>query len=114
MATAFHPRTYAIGGLAVGLLAGIAGAGLVAWQRWKHRNIHAQAPAAAFEGEGAHPKSPVHTRDAGPDNIRDENGDDWDALDQASDESFPSSDPPSTNDFRTPEPIDYSETEHTH
>jgi hypothetical protein len=111
MATALHRTTYAIGGLAVGLLAGLAGAGLLVWKRLKHRDIHAQHPAAAFEGEGAHPKSPVHTRDAGPENIRDESGEDWDALDQASDESFPSSDPPSTNDFRTPEPIDYSDAE---
>jgi hypothetical protein len=33
-------------------------------------------------------------RDAGPDDMRDENGDDWDEVDQGSDESFPASDPP--------------------
>jgi hypothetical protein len=34
-------------------------------------------------------------RDAGPENMRDENGSNWDAVDQGSDESFPASDPPS-------------------
>lgn len=101
---------YAKGGLALGLLAGgaaLAGMGIYAW-RWLRRERDDQAPAAAFAGTGAHKDSPVHTRDAGPDHIRDEDGEDWDALDQASDESFPSSDPPVANDFRTPEPIDYS------
>ena len=94
------------------LLAGagaVAGAGFIAWKR-RRASFEAQrlAPAAAFAGEGAHPASFSQTRDAGPDHIRDEDGSDWDALDQASDESFPSSDPPTANDFSTPEPIDYS------
>jgi len=66
-----------------------------------------RAPAAAFDGEGVHPASFVQTRDAGPGHIRDEDGSDWDSLDQSSDESFPASDAPATNDFRTPAPIDY-------
>lgn len=37
-----------------------------------------------------------HTRDAGPENIRDESSRrDWDAVDENADESFPASDPPS-------------------
>lgn len=94
--------------VAFGLVAGLAGAGALLWQYLRGRAAPQEAPAAAFAGTGAHPDSPVQTRDAGPDNIRDETGEDWDALDQASDESFPSSDPPTANDFRTPSPIDYS------
>lgn len=89
------------GALAVG--------GFFAWIGYRARaHSRLQAPAAAFADEGAHPASFVQTRDAGPDFIRDEDGSDWDTLDQASDESFPSSDPPTANDFSTPEPIDYS------
>ena len=35
------------------------------------------------------------TRDAGPENMRDDSGEAWDEVDQGSDESFPASDPPS-------------------
>ncbi len=90
----------------------LAGAGLLAWSLYRVRAYsRLRAPAAAFAGEGAHPDSFDQTRDAGPENIRDEDGSDWDALDQASDESFPSSDPPVANNFSTPEPIDYSREE---
>lgn len=102
---------YARSGVALGLVAGLAGAGALLWRYWQQRSATAHAPAAAFAGEGAHKDSPTHVRDAGPEHIRDEDGDDWDALDQASDESFPSSDPPTANNFSTPEPIDYSEEE---
>ena len=34
-------------------------------------------------------------RDAGPENMRDEDGRNWSKVDEASDESFPASDPPS-------------------
>jgi hypothetical protein len=75
----------------------LAGAGLFYWFRKRARG-HAlsEAPAAAFAGTGAHVDSFVHTRDAGPDHIRDEDGDNWDGVDEASDASFPASDPPST------------------
>ncbi|KKC24809.1 hypothetical protein [Sphingomonas sp. SRS2] len=33
-------------------------------------------------------------RDAGPDEMRDQDGEAWDIVDQGSDESFPASDPP--------------------
>ena len=36
-----------------------------------------------------------HVRSAGPEAMRDEPVRDWDEVDQAADESFPSSDPPS-------------------
>ena len=100
-------------GVAAAVLAAtsaVSGAALYAWLAHKARcYAKLRAPAAAFADEGAHPDSFVQTRDAGPDHIRDEDGHNWDALDQASDESFPSSDPPAANDFRTPEPIVYPE-----
>ncbi len=52
-------------------------------------------PAAAFAGQGAHKDSPSQVRDAGPAHMRDKQHK-WDNVDQASDESFPASDPPST------------------
>lgn len=39
--------------------------------------------------------SPHPVRDAGPADMRDEDGSDWDRVDEGSDESFPASDPPS-------------------
>lgn len=52
-------------------------------------------PAPAFAGKGGHKDAPTHVRDAGPDHMRDAPHI-WDATDEASDESFPASDPPST------------------
>ena len=48
------------------------------------------------EQEG-HRETPVaeHVRSAGPEAMRDEPVRDWDEVDEAADESFPSSDPPS-------------------
>jgi hypothetical protein len=89
MSVKSHHKT----GLIFGFLAGI---GASAWLKSRlDAQRNAQAPAAAFAGEGAHVDSPVHTRDAGPDNMRDDAGPGWDKTDQASDESFPASDPPS-------------------
>jgi hypothetical protein len=108
MTTAFSRRSNSTFSL-LAVAGAIAGAGLYAWKQYKirvHGNL--RAPAAAFADEGAHPDSFVQTRDAGPEHIRD--GGDWDTQDQASDESFPSSDPPAANNFKTPEPIDYAKT----
>lgn len=85
-----HKKT----GLIFGFLAGI---GASAWLKSRlNTQRNAEKPAPAFAGEGAHVGSPVHTRDAGPENMRDDAGPGWDKTDQASDESFPASDPPST------------------
>lgn len=91
-------------------LVAVAAAGAAYWV-WQRLSVAkpAEAPAAAFSGSGAHKNSFVHTRDAGPENARDESGGDWDEIDQSSDESFPSSDPPAQHDFRTPKPIDYQD-----
>jgi hypothetical protein len=54
------------------------------------------SPAAFADGEAMDRNNFDQTRSAGPDAMRDEDGDDWDKIDQALDESFPASDPPST------------------
>lgn len=101
-----HPTLAKIG-LSLGLLS--AAGAVYQWVKRKRDDLRlAEAPAAAFAGQGAHTGSYVHTRDAGPDNMRDDDAEHWDCVDQSSDESFPSSDPPANNDFRTPEPIDYA------
>jgi hypothetical protein len=53
--------------------------------------VHHSDPAARLDAGlyGA-------TRDAGPASMRDDSGRRWDHVDQASDESFPASDPPAT------------------
>jgi hypothetical protein len=81
-------------GLMLGLFAGVGSYVVMRYLRGLDREeLH---PAPAFAGTGAVKSSPVHTRDAGPENMRDEPGAHWDKVDQASDESFPASDPPAT------------------
>ena len=50
--------------------------------------------SAAFADGETHAENFDQTRSAGPDGMRDEVRRDWDRVDQAADESFPSSDPP--------------------
>lgn len=53
------------------------------------------APRAAFApGQPGHGVNPV--RDAGPDAMRDGQSRSWSPVDEASDQSFPASDPPAT------------------
>lgn len=73
-----------------------AGALLWLWRRqWSQPPHCARVTAAAFITPCAPAGAFSQVRDAGPQFIRDEDGEDWDAVDQASDESFPASDPPS-------------------
>jgi hypothetical protein len=72
-------------------VAGIAG---YAFYKYATRDNAAENVALA-SGEGAHSGSFSNVRNAGPDSMRDK-PDDWHKVDQASDESFPASDPPST------------------
>jgi len=50
--------------------------------------------AAAFRAGQTDPENLDQVRDAGPAAMRDATRRDWDEVDQASDESFPASDPP--------------------
>ncbi|HZV17300.1 MAG TPA: hypothetical protein VFF84_01245 [Sphingobium sp.] len=79
-------------GLLIGLVAGVGG--FLWWMRRSDPNAGLH-PAPAFAGKGAAKDSPGHTRDAGLEAMRDKGDDNWDVVDQASDESFPASDPPS-------------------
>jgi len=68
------------------------GAGAYVFSRRKT----AEAPrrAAFAEGEPGYGRNPV--RDAGPEAMRDKPREPWTAVDEASDQSFPASDPPAT------------------
>lgn len=57
--------------------------------RAKHAAINPADPAADRSS------SPFAVRSAGPQAMRDGNYHEWDKVDQAADESFPASDPPS-------------------
>lgn len=51
--------------------------------------------SAAFADKETEPEGFDQTRTAGPGGMRDETRREWDRVDQAADESFPASDPPS-------------------
>lgn len=55
----------------------------------------AQGHAAAFADKETEAEAFDQTRSAGPEAMRDGARHDWDRVDEASDESFPASDPPS-------------------
>lgn len=77
---------------AAGAAVAAAGAALFAFGR---RRANGEAGAAAHSTGKADP-SPGEARSAGPDAMRDPPGD-WEKVDQASDESFPASDPPAVS-----------------
>lgn len=72
--------------LTVGALTGVIGVALGKWLHRKDRIDRISNGAAVREGEG-----PV--RPAGPDGMRTPPRREWTAVDEASDESFPASDP---------------------
>lgn len=82
--------------LAIAVLAGL---GVSVADRMRHRKPHdgptrpVAAPALEGGARVAPQAAPVQVRAAGTDAMRDPPKD-WDAVDEAADESFPASDPP--------------------
>ncbi|MBB6425364.1 hypothetical protein [Sphingopyxis sp. JAI128] len=79
-----------------GKLLGVGVLGGLFWLTRKGSSAAAKddGHSAAFADGETHPENFDQTRSAGPDGMRDEVRRDWDRVDQAADESFPSSDPP--------------------
>ncbi len=77
---------------AAGAAVAAAGAALFAFGR---RARNGEQPAAALESGTTEP-GPGAARAAGPEAMRDP-PEDWEKVDQASDESFPASDPPAVS-----------------
>jgi len=88
-AWAFNDRRAAMG-LLRWAVAGAAGYGL--WRTMQKKGEHGSAAFA--DGEGSK-ENFSHVRSAGVEGMRSDPKN-WDTVDQASDESFPASDPPST------------------
>ncbi len=76
------------------MLLKLAFAGAAGYALYKYAKREALLPAAFAEGEGSG-SSTGGVRNAGPQGMRSDPPH-WDRVDQASDESFPASDPPST------------------
>lgn len=73
----------------------LAAAGAAGYALYKYATRNREERHAAFAtGEGA-AGNLTQVRNAGPEAMRDK-PESWNAIDEASDESFPASDPPST------------------
>ena len=71
-------------------------------QQPQHREQHKKPGHAPAYDNGEKPgpdESETQVRPAGPDGMRDKPKKDWKPEDEASDESFPASDPPAANRF---------------
>jgi len=66
------------------------------FRRSKSKSAPSDMHSAAFADGGTHPENLSKTRSAGPSGMCDDVRRPWETVDQASDESFPASDPPST------------------
>jgi len=69
----------------------LAGAGVLAWRWWQ--NSHPGHEKVAFAHGEAAPENFVQVRNAGTEGMRSDPKH-WDKIDDASDASFPASDPP--------------------
>jgi hypothetical protein len=74
-------------------LAAIAALGYVGWKFYEKAKGEGHAAFAAGQAPG---ENFAKVRDAGPEAMADPPRREWTAADQASDESFPASDPPGT------------------
>jgi hypothetical protein len=85
-------------GSTFGKLLGIATFGALFWFTRKSapRATKDDWHSAAFADGETHAENFDQTRSAGPDAMRDDVRRPWESVDQASDESFPASDPPAT------------------
>jgi hypothetical protein len=83
----------------MGLLqvAAAGAAGYVLYRFIKHEKA-LQDPVAFAPGEAGHGTAAQQVRNAGPESMRSDPPH-WDHIDEASDESYPASDPPAANRF---------------
>ncbi|HKX80120.1 MAG TPA: hypothetical protein VJM34_16515 [Novosphingobium sp.] len=77
------------------MLLKLAFAGAVGYGLYKYATKHQLIDPVAFAPGEASGASTGEVRNAGPDSMR-SNPPQWDKTDEASDESFPASDPPAT------------------
>jgi hypothetical protein len=83
-----------LGSIALAAATLITSVAVFAWWRQRDDEEGPASPAAFAPGE-SDPANLDQTRSAGPEGMRDTPGEKWDKVDQAGDESFPASDPPS-------------------
>lgn len=70
----------------------LAAASAAGYALYKYATRHAETQPAAFAPGEPHAFGAVNVRNSGPDSMR-SNPPEWDEVDEASDESFPASDP---------------------
>lgn len=74
-------------------LAALAALGYAGWKYYEHSRNKSEPAFAPGQATG---ENFAKVRDAGPEAMADRPGRDWSKADEASDESFPASDPPAT------------------
>jgi len=74
----------------------MAALGALGYAGWKYFEKSQKEGPAAFGAGQAPGDNLAKVRDAGPEAMADKPGSEWTKADQASDESFPASDPPGT------------------
>ncbi len=79
--------------MAILKLAALTALGYVGWKYYEKAKHGGDAAFATSQRTG---ENFAKVRDAGPESMADKPNDDWTVADEASDESFPASDPPAT------------------